>query len=93
MDKYFWVQAKAIATAWRLYQRTDTTRYQQCYQQLWQWSWDHPINHQHGGWYRITSRDGKWIEPHKSPTGKVNYHMMGACWDVLSVMGKHSLGR
>lgn len=88
--KYFWVQAEAIATAWRLYQRTGDARYQQDYLRLWQFSWDHLIDHEHGGWYRITSQQGKWIEPYKSPAGKVDYHTMGACWDILSVMGKYS---
>ena len=89
--KYFWVQAEAIATSWRLYQRTEAKRYQADYHRLWQWSWDHLIDHQYGGWYRITSQEGNWIEPYKSPAGKVDYHTMGACWDILSVMGKHSL--
>ena len=89
--KYFWVQAEAIATSWRLFKRTGDARYQHDYQRLWQWSWDHLIDHKHGGWYRITSQEGRWIEPYKSPAGKVDYHTMGACWDVLSVMDKHSL--
>jgi len=89
--KYFWVQAEAIATAWRLYNRTGVQEYRQHYNRLWQWSWDHLVDHQHGGWYRITSQKGEWVEPYKSPAGKVDYHTMGACWDILSVMGKHSL--
>ncbi|MDB2390888.1 AGE family epimerase/isomerase [Alphaproteobacteria bacterium] len=89
--KYFWVQAEAIATAWRLYQRTGTARYQQCYHQLWQWSWTHLVDHEYGGWYRILAQDGRRVEPYKSPAGKVDYHTMGACWDVLTVMGKHKL--
>jgi mannose/cellobiose epimerase-like protein (N-acyl-D-glucosamine 2-epimerase family) len=89
--KYFWVQAEAIATSWRLYQRTLLARYQADYHRLWQWSWDHLIDHHNGGWYRITSQEGNCIEPYKSPAGKVDYHTMGACWDILSVLGKHSL--
>lgn len=88
--KYFWVQAEAIATAWRLYQRMKKPSYRADYHKLWQWSWDHLVDHRHGGWYRITSREGNWIEPYKSPAGKVDYHTMGACWDILAVMGKHS---
>ncbi|WP_438997596.1 AGE family epimerase/isomerase [Candidatus Puniceispirillum sp.] len=84
--KYFWVQAEAIATAWRLYDRTGDNRYRDDYNRLWAWSWDHLIDHKYGAWFRITSREGKWIEPYKSPAGKVDYHTMGACWDVLGVM-------
>lgn len=83
--KYFWVQAEALAAAWRLWKRTSDTTYRTDYHRLWQWSWDHLIDHRHGGWYRIVSREGKWLEPWKSPAGKVDYHTMGACWDVLSV--------
>ena len=84
--KYFWVQAEAIATAWRLYCRTGKTGYRDDYLRLWDWSWRHLVDHEHGAWYRIVSREGAWIEPFKSPAGKVDYHTMGACWDVLSVM-------
>ena len=84
--KYFWVQAEAIATAWRLFARTGETRYRDDYHRLWAWSWDHLVDHEHGAWYRIVTREGAWVEPYKSPAGKVDYHTMGACWDVLSVM-------
>lgn len=84
--KYFWVQAEAIATAWRLFARTGKTCYRDDYHRLWRWSWDHLVDHEHGAWYRIVTREGSWIEPFKSPAGKVDYHTMGACWDVLSVM-------
>ena len=83
--KYFWVQAEALAAAWRLWKRTNKPTYRENYHQLWQWSWDHLIDHKYGAWYRIVSREGQWIEPWKSPAGKVDYHTMGACWDVLSV--------
>ncbi len=84
--KYFWVQAEAIAAAWRLYSLTGDTRYYQDYIQLWKWSWKHLVDHEYGGWYRIVSREGNKVEPYKSPAGKVDYHTMGACWDVLDVM-------
>ena len=89
--KYFWVQAEAIAASYRLYQRTENHTYLAAYHRLWQWSWKHLIDHHDGGWYRITSEQGSWIEPYKSPAGKVDYHTMGACWDVLSVMGEHRI--
>ena len=85
-NKYFWVQAEAIATSWRLFARTGDARYRQDYNRLWGWSWRHLVDHQHGAWYRIVSREGAWMEPYKSPAGKVDYHTMGACWDVLQVM-------
>jgi mannose/cellobiose epimerase-like protein (N-acyl-D-glucosamine 2-epimerase family) len=86
--KYFWVQAEGIAAAWRLFSRTGDDRYRQDYNRLWGWSWQHLVDHTYGAWYRILSRDGQWISAEKSPAGKVDYHTMGACWDVLQVMQK-----
>ena len=83
-EKYFWVQAESFAAAWRLYQATGNEKYLQDYQRIWRWSWDHMIDHEHGGWYRVRNRDGSAIDNKKSPTGKTDYHTMGACWDVLS---------
>ena len=87
--KYFWVHAEAFAAAWRLYHRTGEARYYDDYMRVWKWSWDHLIDHVNGGWFRIVGRDGSWKEPQKSPVGKVDYHTMGACWDVLSVQGHY----
>jgi len=83
--KYFWVQAEAFAAAWRLWKRTGIVKYREDYDRLWAFSWDHLVDHNHGAWYRIVNQDGSWVEPWKSPAGKVDYHTMGACWDVLDV--------
>ena len=88
--KYFWVQAEAIAAARRLYAVTGDAKYRDDYLRLWQWSWDHLIDHQHGAWFRIVSREGDWIEPYKSPAGKVDYHTIGACIDVLNTLKTES---
>ncbi|MGB1961787.1 MAG: AGE family epimerase/isomerase [Candidatus Puniceispirillaceae bacterium] len=84
--KYFWVQAEAIAASWRLFSVTGKESYRQHYLHLWQWSWDHLVDHNHGAWFRIVTRDGQWMEPYKSPAGKVDYHTLGACYDILDAM-------
>jgi len=81
--KHFWVQAESFAAAWRLYKATDDEKYLQDYRRIWQWSWDHMIDHTHGAWFRVRNRDGSAINNQKSPLGKTDYHTMGACWDVL----------
>jgi mannose/cellobiose epimerase-like protein (N-acyl-D-glucosamine 2-epimerase family) len=82
-DKYFWVQAESFASAWRLWDITGDPVFLQQYQDTWAWSWQHLVDHEHGAWFRILSADGGKLEDTKSPAGKVDYHTMGACWDVL----------
>ncbi len=86
-DKYFWVQAESFASAWRLWRATNDSRYLQQYQDTWDWAWRHLVDHTHGAWYRIVDALGQKLENTKSPAGKVDYHTMGACWDVLRVGG------
>lgn len=86
-DKYFWVQAESFASAWRLWRVTGETRFREQYLQLWRWSWLHLVDHVHGAWFRILSANGGKLEDTKSPAGKVDYHTMGACWDVMEARG------
>ena len=84
--KHFWVQAESFAAAWRLYNVTQDETYLRDYKRIWQWSWDHMVDHQYGAWFRVMNRDGSPIDDKKSPLGKTDYHTMGACWDVLGVI-------
>ena len=83
-DKYYWVQAESLAAAAVLATRTGEERYWQAYQKLWQYSWQHLVDHRYGAWYRILSRDNQSYSDEKSPAGKTDYHTMGACYDVLA---------
>ena len=82
-DKYFWVQAESLAAAALLAQRTGRQEYRDWYVSIWNYSWQHLIDHRYGAWYRILSRDNKKYSDEKSPAGKTDYHTMGACYDVL----------
>lgn len=82
-DKYFWVQAESFAAAARLAKATGDEKYWQWYERIWQYSWDHMIDHEHGAWFRILTRDNQKIDDLKSPAGKTDYHTLGACYDVL----------
>jgi len=86
--KYFWVQAEALATASRLHQVTGESGYLDDYTALWQWCWNHLIDHHQGAWFRIRQRDGSPVDNLKSPPGKTDYHTMGACWDVISQINR-----
>lgn len=81
--KYFWVQAEGFAAAWRLWQSTKDERFLQDYLHIWSWSWEHLVDHEHGAWFRVLTREGNKVDNLKSPPGKTDYHTMGACWDVL----------
>lgn len=82
-QKYFWVQAEAIAAAYRLYKVTGEAEYLDWYNRIWQYSWDHLVDHTYGAWFRIVDRDGSKLTNEKSPMCKVDYHTLGACWDVM----------
>jgi len=85
-DKYFWVQAETIAAAARLFATTGDASYRDWYERTWGYAWQHFIDHRHGAWYRILDRRNVKYSDEKSPAGKTDYHTMGACHDVLSVM-------
>jgi len=85
-DKYFWVQAEALATAALLGDRTGEAKYWDWYDRLWDYSWTHFVDHRHGAWYRILARDNGKLTDEKSPAGKTDYHTMGACYEVLKVV-------
>ena len=52
---------------------------------IWSYSWAHFVDHKYGAWYRILTRDNRQYSDEKSPAGKVDYHTMGACYEVLNV--------
>ncbi len=85
--KYFWVQAESAAAAAMLAKRTGNSEYWDWYQRLWAYSWTHFVDHVHGAWYRILSGDNRKLSDEKSPAGKVDYHTMGACYDIVAVLG------
>jgi mannose/cellobiose epimerase-like protein (N-acyl-D-glucosamine 2-epimerase family) len=84
--KYFWVQAESAAAAAMLAQRTGNAEYWDWYQRLWEYSWTCFVDHQYGAWYRILDRENRKLSDEKSPAGKVDYHIMGACYDIVRVL-------
>lgn len=87
-DKYFWVQAESFAAAALLAEITQEKHYWDKYDALWQYSWSHMIDHQYGAWFRILTQDNKAFDDNKSPAGKTDYHTMGACYEVISLLTK-----
>jgi mannose/cellobiose epimerase-like protein (N-acyl-D-glucosamine 2-epimerase family) len=87
-DKYFWVQAESLAAAALLGARTGNEAYWDWYDRIWAYSWEHFVDHEHGAWYRILGPANEKLTDEKSPAGKVDYHTMGACYEVLPVLTK-----
>jgi mannose/cellobiose epimerase-like protein (N-acyl-D-glucosamine 2-epimerase family) len=85
-DKYFWVQAESLVTAALLGARTGEQGYWDWYQRLWEYSWTYFVDHRYGAWYRILTPENRKYSDEKSPAGKVDYHTMGACYEVLKVL-------
>lgn len=85
-DKYFWVQAESFAAAAWLAKVTKDEQYWSIYQQIWEYSWQHMIDHKYGAWFRILTHDNQAYDDCKSPAGKTDYHTMGACYEVLSLL-------
>ena len=84
-DKYFWVQAESLAAAALLGAKTGNKKYWQWYDSIWLYAWQHMIDHQHGAWYRLLSRDNqKYTDEKSTAGGKCDYHTMGACWEVVN---------
>ena len=84
--KYFWVQAESLAAAALLGVRSGDAAYWDWYDRIWAYSWEHFVDHGHGAWYRILGPANETLTDEKSPAGKVDYHTMGACYEVLNVL-------
>jgi len=85
-DKYFWVQAEALAAAALLSARTGDLRHVDDYDKLWAYAWRFFVDHEHGAWYRILDHENRKYSEEKSPAGKTDYHTMGACHEVLALI-------
>ncbi len=86
--KYHWVQAETLAAAAVLAERTHDGGYWDWYDRLWAYVWTHFVDHEHGAWFRILGADNRKITQDKSPAGKVDYHNMGACLEVLAALAR-----
>ncbi len=92
--KYHWVQAESMAAAaWLATAAQEAgcapdvvATYWGWYDRIWSYAWAHFVDHRYGAWYRVLAADNSKVTDEKSPAGKVDYHDMGACYDVLSAL-------
>ncbi len=85
-EKYHWVQCETLASAAVLGAHTNNPQYWIWYERLWQYCWTHWVDHQHGAWFRLLSRDNRHVTEEKSPAGKVDYHTTGACYEMMRAL-------
>lgn len=85
-DRYYWVLAESIAAAALLALRTGRDAYWRWYDELWEWSWQHLVDHKWGAWYRVLRQDNTRYDDLKSPPSKTDYHPLGACHEVLTAL-------
>lgn len=85
-DKYLCVPPESLTAAAPLHARTGLAVYDDWYGKLWNYAWQHFVDHRHGVWYRILTHDNRKIDDQKSPAGKTNYHTMAACHELLQVL-------
>ena len=89
-EKYHWVQAESLAAAALLGEASGNTKYWNWYARLWEYCWEHFVDHEYGAWFRILGPDNRKITNEKSPAGKVDYHDMGACYDIIDVLRRRA---
>lgn len=85
-DKYFWVPAETLAAAGLLASRTGKQEYWYWYERIWTYAWEYFVDHEYGAWYHYLNRQNQRYDNIKCPTGKTDYHTMGACHELLNVL-------
>jgi mannose/cellobiose epimerase-like protein (N-acyl-D-glucosamine 2-epimerase family) len=84
-SKQQWVHAETLAAAAHLAVRTGDGRYWDWYDRLWRYAWDHLVDHERGGWFRALNADNSLASTERG-IPEPDYHNMGACAEVLSVL-------
>jgi len=85
-ERYYWTLAETIAASAILALRTGKEFYWEKYNKCWEYSCKYFADKKFGGWYRVLSLDKKPINDKKSPPGKSDYHVIGACYEVVRSM-------
>lgn len=81
-DRYFWTQVESACAAGVLARATGIDAYWGWHDRIWALCWEKMIDHERGSWERLFSPDWKLIADDKGPGGK-DYHIVGACFDLL----------
>lgn len=85
-DRYYWVLSETFAASALLAIRTGEPSYWDWYDRTWEYSDQHFIDHDYGGWFRILNVDGQKYDDLKSPAAKTDYHPLVASFEVLQAL-------
>ena len=82
-DRYYWVLSETVAAAGLLASRLDDDYYRDWYNRAWEWSIEHLVDSEYGGWYRILDNSNQRYDNLKSPASKTDYHPVAACQELF----------
>lgn len=86
LDKNYWVMAEGIAASSLLAAKTNATKYWDGYKTLFNYSWQHLIDHKYGGWYQLLGRENYPYSNEKSPSPKTDYHPVAAYYLAIRAL-------
>ncbi len=81
--KYSWVHAETIAASALLANQLKNNMYWCIYQQLWQYSWTHMVDHKQKCWHRNLTYDNKIFAPSAVAMGRTDYHSICGCIEII----------
>lgn len=85
-DKYFWVQVEMLVIVVLMVKCIGDDCYWQWYQCIWVYLWEYFVDYWYGVWFCIFDVDNCKYSDEKSLVGKVDYYIMGVCYEVLNVV-------
>jgi mannobiose 2-epimerase len=83
-DKHWWVQAEAIIGFMNMYQISGESEYLSVANDIWDYTREHILDHEHGEWFFRVTRNGQpYAHEDKIGPWKCPYHTVRACLEVI----------
>lgn len=84
-NKYFWVQVEIFVVVVMFGVCIGSECFWDWYDEIWCYSWVYFVDYCYGVWYWIFICDNCKYSDEKSLVGKIDYYMMGVCYDVFVI--------
>lgn len=83
-DKHWWAQAEAIIGFMNMYQISGESEYLFVANDIWDYTSEHILDHEHGEWFFRVTRNGQpYAHEDKIGPWKCPYHTVRACLEVI----------